>query len=177
MGGYGSSRWNHSTIAKTVDECRIISANRLVSLGVIGNGSQQGRLTWKSGAVIEYSVIETKFRFWIMELRYRLQGMNDDNPIILKLLLQTTSPNFGGVRWWMTCPLMKGNKPCRKRVEKLYRPFGKLFFGCRTCYKLTYQSCQESHKYDRVLQHMAMMRRISVGQLKRELKELREFEL
>jgi hypothetical protein len=28
-------------------------------------------------------------------------------------------------------------------------------FGCRDYYDLTYQSCQESHKYDKVFGHIA----------------------
>ncbi len=33
-------------------------------------------------------------------------------------------------------------------MGKLYYPPGGIYFGCRQCYKLTYESCQESHKYD-----------------------------
>jgi hypothetical protein len=36
----------------------------------------------------------------------------------------------------------------------LYLPPGGKFFGCRQCYDLTYESCQRSHKYDRVLDHI-----------------------
>jgi hypothetical protein len=37
-----------------------------------------------------------------------------------------------------------------RRVGKLYLPPGARYFGCRLCYDLTYTSCQESHKYDRL---------------------------
>lgn len=35
---------------------------------------------------------------------------------------------------------------CQRRVRKLYLPPGAKYFGCRTCYKLTYQSVQEHDK-------------------------------
>jgi hypothetical protein len=62
--------------------------------------------------------------------------------------LTTTRPRFGGLRWWFVCPLVKNDVPCGRRVGKLYLPPGGRYFGCRTCYDLTYTSCQESHKYD-----------------------------
>jgi hypothetical protein len=36
----------------------------------------------------------------------------------------------------------------------LYLPPGGEVFGCRHCYGLTYESCQQSHKYDRVMDHL-----------------------
>ncbi len=69
--------------------------------------------------------------------------------------LTTTRPRFGGLRWWFLCPLLVGGHPCRRRVSKLHLPPEARYFGCRRCYDLTYTSCQESHKYDRVFRFLA----------------------
>jgi hypothetical protein len=62
--------------------------------------------------------------------------------------LQSTQPNFGGVRWWFSCPRMLDGEECDRRVGKLYRPPGGQRFACRRCLDLTYESCQKSHRYD-----------------------------
>jgi hypothetical protein len=57
--------------------------------------------------------------------------------------LTTTRPRFGGPRWWFTCPLFVGGRPCERRVGKLHLPPDARHFGCRQCHELTYTSCQE----------------------------------
>ena len=49
----------------------------------------------------------------------------------------------------------KHNPSCKMRVSKLYLPPGATYFGCRTCYHLTYTSCQECHKYDSMFAGLA----------------------
>jgi hypothetical protein len=60
--------------------------------------------------------------------------------------LESTPMRFGGVRWWGRCPLVVGGRPCQRRVRKLYLPPGGRYFGCRSCYRLTYRSAQEHDK-------------------------------
>jgi hypothetical protein len=55
--------------------------------------------------------------------------------------LETTVPNFGGLRWWFRCP----NSKCGRRAGKLYL-VGK-YFICRECGDLTYESCQKNHEF------------------------------
>ena len=71
-----------------------------------------------------------------------------------KIELYSTVCNYGGVRYWFLCPAVKDGVYCGNRVTKLFLPLGSSVFGCRQCYDLTYQSCQESHKYDRVFGHI-----------------------
>ena len=40
---------------------------------------------------------------------------------------------------WFVCPLVG----CGRRVGKLYLPPGGRYYGCRHCYRLTYESAQE----------------------------------
>lgn len=47
---------------------------------------------------------------------------------------QSTVPNFGGKRWWFSCP------NCNRRVGKLYRSQIDERFLCRHCHGLIYRS-------------------------------------
>ena len=57
--------------------------------------------------------------------------------------LATTPCRYGGLRYWFICPLVKNGYPCHRRITKLYLPSGGTYYGCRHCYDLTYESCQE----------------------------------
>lgn len=54
----------------------------------------------------------------------------------LELRFTSSSPHFGGQRYWLLCPR------CGKRVGKLYRPKMADRFECRHCHRLTYTSSQ-----------------------------------
>jgi hypothetical protein len=60
--------------------------------------------------------------------------------------LDVTRCSLGGHRYWFVCPSFKGTAACGRRVRVLYLPPGNSSFGCRTCFNLTYQSCQEHDK-------------------------------
>ena len=60
-----------------------------------------------------------------------------------RIRLVTTPCNYGGVRYWFICPLIRNGVPCNKRVGVLYLP-GE-YLGCRNCYRLAYQSQNETH--------------------------------
>lgn len=53
-----------------------------------------------------------------------------------KIPLTTTPCNYGGVRYWLVCPLIKNGQYCGKRVGVLYS-VGK-YFGCRHCGEIAY---------------------------------------
>jgi hypothetical protein len=70
----------------------------------------------------------------------------------------TTTPCFyGGVCYWFLCPAVKDCLLCKNRVGALYLPPAGRLFACRHCLGLTYDSCQKSHKYDRILDHIEQM--------------------
>jgi len=60
------------------------------------------------------------------------------------LILQSTAPHFGGIRWWFCCP----GPECGQHRASLYYSPGANRFLCRVCLGLTYRSCQESHTFD-----------------------------
>jgi hypothetical protein len=51
-------------------------------------------------------------------------------------------PRGGCQGCWGRCPLAG----CGRRVARLYLPDGCRYFGCRVCHRLTYVSCQQSHR-------------------------------
>jgi hypothetical protein len=63
------------------------------------------------------------------------------------------------------------DRPCGRRVGKLYLPPGASYFGCRHCYELTYKSCQESHKLDSMFKLLAKDTGMDPKTVKRLLRE------
>lgn len=78
-------------------------------------------------------------------LAYRTDGREGAGGITSVVALDATSPFFGGVRYWFVCP------SCGRRTAILYLPFRRKGFLCRRCHGLTYQSSQDSHRFDRLL--------------------------
>ncbi len=73
---------------------------------------------------------------------------NPEHRVEQAVHLQTTRPNFGGVRWWFSCPRTVDGEMCGRRVGKLYRTPEGQHFACRQCLDLTHESCQKSHRHD-----------------------------
>jgi len=151
MGGYGSGRWGYHSKATTVEESRLIDISRWMREDIIVSDTRRmGAWIWTNSytgeraASIGYEANTTVTLPWV-RLSYTITPTGGDpEHYDYKILLVTTRPHFGGVRWWFVCPLVG----CGRRVGKLYLPPGSRYYGCRHCYQLTYESCQESHKYD-----------------------------
>jgi hypothetical protein len=91
-----------------VEDCRFIDISKLPAPEVFRD--HDGRLlhltaTWPTGETIK-----------------------------LTLRTATTSPNYGGQRDWLVCPL------CDRRASKLYAPDPSIPFACRACHRLAYRS-------------------------------------
>ncbi|PKK82036.1 MAG: hypothetical protein CVT49_15740 [candidate division Zixibacteria bacterium HGW-Zixibacteria-1] len=50
---------------------------------------------------------------------------------------ESTPCNYGGKRWWFFCPA------CGRRCRILYLPSDEIYFACRVCHNLSYESQQE----------------------------------
>jgi hypothetical protein len=104
-------------------------------------------LQWSRGGRVTSSIgctITTRAGVGLVRLQYtttRPSGEKIDNDY--QVLTVPTIPYYGGRRWWWICPLTKNGRQCGRRVGKLYLPPGGLYFGCRQCYALTYESAQE----------------------------------
>ena len=156
MGGTGSGRWTYHDKRRTVEECWAMSISeveRVLDLSKPGSISDLFRPTIpKTGK--RMSPVRCMPKVGddgkpLLGLSYTVkdrQGLEHRLEEVVRL--QTTRPNFGGVRWWFSCPHMLDGKECGRRVGKLYRPPGGRYFACRRCLELTYESCQKSHRYD-----------------------------
>jgi hypothetical protein len=151
MGGYGSGRWRGHTKKDVVEDCRVLDVNRWTREGILRPGVHHfGGWKWSHAATGEetssfgYEVNMTDIAFPWVRLYYTFTRTQEH--MDYKIRLQTTRPCFGGLRWWFTCPLLRLGRPCNQRVSKLYLHAGGRYYGCRHCYDLTYQSCQESDK-------------------------------
>ena len=155
MGGFGSGDW--ADVAKrktTVELCMSISAKGLKDNGFFAE-NKSGLITWtnefgeKTGAVKIQSYINGNGNKTCLELI--TEGFVTSRQ---KIELTRTPCHYGRWRWWFVCPVVKDGIYCGNRVGKLYIPPAGKYFGCRECYDLTYESCQKSHKYVRIFDHV-----------------------
>jgi hypothetical protein len=156
MGGFGSGKWMDVYRRKiSVEQCMSISVKFLRVNGLLEAG-RAGEIFWTDPSNKETgrAVIEvvSSGDGDITSLRLKTGGIVTGQEYFIEL--ERMACRFGGVRYWFLCPAVKDDVYCGNRVTKLFLPSGGSVFGCRDCYDLTYQSCQESHKYDKVFGHI-----------------------
>ncbi len=163
MGGTGSGRWTYYDKKRTVEECWTISISevaQVIDLRDPGPASNALRPT-RSATGKGVSTVRCTPRVGndgkpLLGLSYTVKDRwSVEDSVEEVVSLQTTQPNFGGVRWWFSCPRVVDGRECGRRVGKLYRPPGGRYFACRRCLDLTYVSCQKSHRYDGLFALMA----------------------
>ena len=157
MGGFGSGHWIDAMKRRVnTDLCRTLSIRTLMKMRVFDDDSSD----------------EVFCVRWVNEFGEDA-GMATITPVVggngnkrslrvdiggcvtgQDIQITTTPCTYGGVRYWFLCPAVVDGVLCEDRVERLYLPPGAQVFGCRQCYGLTYESCQQSHKYDRVMDHL-----------------------
>jgi hypothetical protein len=81
-----------------------------------------------------------------------------------QFFLHSTPLNFGGVRWWFSCPR------CRRRCAKLYLPRASAFL-CRKCHNLTYESCIEGKSTTAFLADIGSRQGLSLAEVKHAIAE------
>jgi hypothetical protein len=161
MGGPGSGRRGWHDKKTTVEECLILSAGKLARDGIIAQSPDSGWLWWTNTATGERTASAGYSRLIhgdlvILQLRYTVTRRDGEKVDINEsIVLQATPLAVGSRRWWFTCPLVVNGRACGRRVGKLYLPPGGSYFGCRHCHALTYTSCRESHRYDRLFRNLA----------------------
>lgn len=154
MGGPGSGnhyRWQGKKT--TVEESLTVSMRdfrKRLFRGAAGTFTWTGAGGGKSS--VGYVVSGTDDAPAVM-LHYRWRSTED---VSVPVRLEITPTRFGGRRWWFTCPLIVRGVACNRRAGKLHLPPGARYFGCRTCHDLTYRSCQEAHKAERVCRWLGL---------------------
>jgi hypothetical protein len=168
MGGFGSGRWADVMTRKVnTGLCRSISVKTLKQMGVFDDessdevfcirwinelGDDAGKVTitrYFSGNGNKTS-LQVNIEGFVTSTRQDAGGFVTSQDVSI-----TTTPcHYGGGRYWFRCPAVVDGVLCENRVGVLYLPPGGTVFGCRQCHGLTYESCQQSHKYDRVFEHL-----------------------
>ena len=159
MGGFGSGDWADVMTRKVnTGLCRTLSVKTLKKMGVfdVDRVGEVFSIRWVNGFGEDAGMVSIIPQVSVggngnkTSLRVDIGGIVTGQDISL-----TTTPcHYGGVRHWFLCPAVVDGVLCENRVGMLYLPPGGELFGCRHCYGLTYESCQQSHKYDRVMEHL-----------------------
>ena len=179
---------------KTVEECKSLDISWLKRKGFVC-GYWNGSISWKNrlGEETESIGIEANIDRRLtgqnyIKLTYTQTDGSTDRKTDLdyKIKLDATPCYFGGYRYWFVCPLEVNGKYCGRRVQKLYLPSRSIYFGCRHCYNLTYESCKEHDKRMDLLMKLPPDRikemmesgdsKVSLLAIKAVLKNLRMFQ-
>jgi hypothetical protein len=155
MGGQGSGnfyRWNKKAIVEESYQLGIDFFKEILN-NLYTGGMTRSTISWKNtitgetSARISYEIERKNKELALLTFEYSITpGDSEREDLRYSSPLVTTHCNYGGFRWWYLCP----NTHCRNRVGKLYMPYHARYFLCRNCHNLTYESCQESHKFDRL---------------------------
>jgi hypothetical protein len=147
----GRRRW---TTRLTVEECYALDIGQLVRAGVFdGDPRSLCAVTWKHSAAMPTSSVT----FRVFPDRTGALAVHFYHPILATLSdpawiqqqivqITTTKCNFGSVRRWFRCSLVKNGYPCKRRVKIIYSTPREKLFGCRECHNLTYRSAQTHDK-------------------------------
>lgn len=141
MGGMNSGRRGRPY---TVEDCLVIDLPLMMRRGWVAHGRiGSGRLEWTRDKApigsIGYSYNLADPRNAELRLYFRW-GLVGDTPreVEQRLALTLTSPRYGGVRWWLRCPVTG------RRATKLYKPPGAAKFAGRAALRLGYRSQREA---------------------------------
>ncbi len=174
MGGYGSGRWGYHTKADTVEDCLILDTADLSRRGTLqAQLLTSGYCHWTYASGKQCSIgyeIDTDDTTGRARLFYTATVRGEAAAMDYRQGLEAVPRHFGGVQWYFVCQLTGNGRYCGRRARKLYLPPGGRYFGCRQCYRLTYTSCQESHKHDGLWRLLAR----STGRDAEDVKRLME---
>ena len=157
MGGPGSGRWASHCKKTRVDDCLFLTPKPFEKALAHGAG-WGGTINWSRGGEPFASIAFTTESLdgsLAARLRYSKSTGDEQKPVDYLVHVVSSPVHLGGVRWFFLCPLVVNGAPCRQRVAKLYLPPGRLRFGCRRCYVLTYASAQQSHRFDKLFAVLA----------------------
>lgn len=158
MGGCGSGPTRCPKTA--VEDTLTLSIFDLKRLGVLSEGHTSGYLSWSSGSRISYSAMVYSAGYPHIRLDFTSRGQATTQEI---QLIQTSLAS-GGKRWWFLCPVTY------ERVGKLHFAGRPPRFASRKFHNLTYQSCQESGKNNRLYAYLAAQAGGSLQDVKRALR-------
>lgn len=142
MGGHGSGR---SGGRPTSEACGSYVLNaQLLTKARLRDGLRASHvLTYSDGFELTVTVDTTNPDYRFLELEHVWHTYGEARTERYRVMLATTRPPFGGVRWWFECPRTL------RSVTKLYLPLGGRRFLSRQAYRLGY-ACQREDRLGRV---------------------------
>lgn len=151
MGGYGSGR---PAYKRKAEHCRSLDVNRFHREGCLKPG-RQGDWVWSTdGEEVARIGYKTEAGQLVLNYRYRLYD-GEWEPITETVGITQVACNYGKSRPYFICPGVVNNRPCMRRVGKLFS--GGRYFLCRHCYRVAYSS-QSEPRYDRLLRRANKLR-------------------
>lgn len=126
---------------ETVESCTDLTIGWLKKHGYL-TGYKSGGISWTTnwGTKTSVGLSVSLGRDDYLNLSYVLSRGETKEELDYQIRLLSTPCNYGGLRYWLHCPLQPNGRNCRRRVTTLYLPPGGKYFGCRHCYQLTYES-------------------------------------
>lgn len=141
------TRYFHPNPRYTVEQTRNFSITFLVKKGFLtDNTFNYVKITWSHHGVetadIKGLINTTGTNSYIkLDYKSRWKGETDWTSIEQTFQLTNTACRFGGKKWFFICSFNN----CGNRVRSLYS--GGLYFTCRHCAKLSYDSCNKTNAY------------------------------
>lgn len=173
MGGSGSGFQGSRKTA--VEDGLTLSISNMMAKGALVPGQMtSGTWGWSYPGRAAYASIG-----YVGDMRVpdaatlRLHYTANGNPVDYVIRLAWTQPSFGGRRWWFLCPLDRSDDRSPRRVTKLHLPPGGRYFGSRTAYSLTYQSCRDSNAHAGLYSLLAKQMNTDPANIRRALKPRR----
>lgn len=156
MGGYGSGRWHGHDKAHTVSGYTSLRAAWIPRDGEQRKTVTAGIDLVRQGSRVEVTYKGNKFiRDLVREMLHKPPTSEPPSQLWKGWLSVTETPIGDGARRhyraWFVCPR------CHCRAFYLYFRGG--LFACRTCCKLSYESCQRSHDLDRGSAYLGLLKR------------------
>ena len=130
----GRTPWSNRL---TVEQCVCLSVTDMRRVGVFRSIPGSQWILKHRSETFEYQLPYT-----VVEASGRAMGLQVavGTGRLYVVEVTTTRPRFGGIRYWLKCPLERNGTRCGRRVGRLYLPPGQIILACRTCADLTYAS-------------------------------------
>lgn len=152
MGGFGSGFWRTFNRKIAVDDCVVLDTAWLAREQAFDrDGCPAAQMAWRDDRSPK-PLASVDYQVWLDDCLIRLHHAvsGGSEQLAYNVGLTSTDLPWLGKRWWFICPLVIDGVSCQKRVGKLYLPPGGRYYGCRHCYDLTYESCRDSHRWDKL---------------------------
>jgi len=154
MGGLWSGTWTRPTRKPVVEQSIVLDTRPFTKRRWRGG---RAIFRWMTNTGVELSIgviLSQEVGAPTLQLVYNKREAKFRTAV----WLTSTPVHFGGKRWWFRCPMKKDGVACVRRCAKLYCPLGSAQFGCRLCHGLSYRSCQEAHKMERMREMPAKLK-------------------